>query len=140
MSAVSLALTGCRQGERVMESTRPATNVNTREMQKEVQAAARDYAAVSRNLFVAALNRRLAEFDQQISDLGKRVETLKPAARIERGRMLDALMEQRLRLGRKFEELRRAGAESGNEARASLKSAMSELEGKCEELRARFDE
>ena len=140
VSAVSLALAGCRPGERATESTRPATNVNAREMQKEVQAAARDYAAVSKNLFVAAMNRRLAEFDQKISDLGKRVEMLKPAARIQRSRMLDALMEQRVRLGRKFEELRRSGSESGNEVRASLKSAMTELEGTCEELRAKFDE
>ena len=137
---VAIASVGCRPDVRSPESTRLATNVNAREMQKEVQAAARDYAAVSKDLFVAALSRRLAEFDQKIGDLGKHVELLKTDSRIECSRMLDALMEQRVRLGRKFEELRRSGAESGNEVRAGLRSAMAELERSCEELRGRYME
>ena len=139
--AVVIALTDCSRRRPSDAELRDQTNASTAEVKTEIREAAeatRSYAAGNTDQFVTAMNRKLAEYDQKIGDLGRKIETLNDEAKAEESKALDSLREQREQLGQRLHNARKSGKEIGQEVKAGFESALAELEKSYENIKSKF--
>ena len=80
---------------------------------REAVDASKAYAAQGQEQFVESMSRKLRDADQQMNELGKRIETLDAGAKAEANKVMESWREARVRLGQKFNELKMSGQEIG---------------------------
>lgn len=139
--AVSVGLLGCDKSNEA-SLDRPATNVTAREVKQEVReaiAAGKEYLSSNKDQFVASAEVKLKQLDAKIAELGARAQTLQADAKAETTKAIDALSEQRAKLGDKLEAVKQASQETWQDVKAGFESALSEVEKAYDNLKAKFN-
>ena len=140
--AVSLGFLGCEKPNEANLDALSATNITAREVKQEVRealAATRDYVSANKDQFVASMEEKLKQLDEKIAELGAKAQTLQADAKTEGTKAVDALKEQRVKLGEKLEEVKKASQETWQGVKAGFDTAMTELEKAYENLKAKFN-
>jgi hypothetical protein len=139
--AVSIGLLGCEKSNEANLDA-PPTNVTAREVKQEVRealTATKDYLSANKDQFIASTEVKLKQFDAKIAELGVKVQTLQADAKDEGAKAVDALKEQRSKLGEKLEDVKKSSQETWQDAKAGFDTAMNELEKAYENLKAKFN-
>jgi CHASE3 domain sensor protein len=142
---------GCSRSDQAQNSDDSATTPSvTREVQqaykdvteatKEAATATKNYVAANKDEFVASMDKKLKELDARIDDLSDKTASFKDAAKTQMDLALTSLREQRAAVGAKFEEVKKAGAETWNDTKAGFDTAMSELEKAYENVKAKLSQ
>jgi len=143
--AVSAGLLGCEKSNEAnlgALDAPPATNVTASEVKQEVHealTATKAYLSANKDQFVASAEVKLRQLDAKIAELGAKAQTLQADAKAESAKAVDALKEQRAKLGEKLEEVKKASQETWQDVKAGFDTAMSELEKTYENLKAKFN-
>ncbi len=139
--AVSIGLLGCEKANEANLDAPPATNITARELKQEardVVVATKDYLTSNKDQFVASAEVKLKQLDARIAELGAKAETLQADAKAEGTKAVDALKEQRAKLGVKLDEVKKASQETWQDVKAGFDTAMNELEKAYDNLKAKF--
>jgi len=141
--AAAVGLTGCADQAQSDSIPPPLTNVSAREVRRETREAvdaARQFAAENREKFLASTEAKLKECGQKIADLDAKLGTLayEYDAKAEGTKALDALREKRTQLGQQLEKLRQCSEEAWQDAKASVESAVAEVDKAYENAKSRF--
>jgi ribosome-associated translation inhibitor RaiA len=142
LAVVSVGSLGCEKSNEANLDALSATNVTAREVKQEVRealTATRDYVSANKDQFVAATEEKLKQLDSKIAELGVKAQSLQADAKVEGTRAVDALKEQRVKLGEKLEEVKKASQETWQDVKAGFDTAMNELEKTYENLKAKFN-
>ena len=140
--AVSIGLLGCEKSNEANLDAPPATNITARELKQEVRdvvVATKYYLSTSKDQFVVSAEVKLKQLDAKIAELGVKAEMLQADAKAEGMKAVDALKEQRAKLGVKLEEVKKASQETWQEVKAGFDTAMSEVEKAYDNLKAKFN-
>ena len=138
--AAVVLLVGCGPSEPPQPTTDSAPS--TTELKQEVKEAAtatKEYLAGSKDEFVATMNQKLAECDARIAELAAKSEGYKDDAKIQADQALASLREQRGKLNEKLEAFKQASADTWQDMKAGLATAMDELEKAYENAKAKFN-
>jgi DNA repair exonuclease SbcCD ATPase subunit len=147
---VSLALLGCDKPQTEAERAKPETdlgsatitNISAQAVKQEIReavTATKQYAGESKEQFLASAEVRLQLLDAKINELRARTETLQADAKAEGAKAVDALKEQRAKLGEKFDEMKKASQDAWGDAKGGFETALSEIEKAYDNLKARFN-
>jgi len=138
--AATVLLVGCGPSEPPQPTT--DTSVSTTELKKEVKDAAvatKNYLAGSKDEFIATMNQKLAECDARIAELAAKSEGYKDDAKVRADQALASLKDQRGKLNEKLEAFKQASANTWQDMKAGLATAMDELEKAYENAKAKFN-
>ena len=114
--AAALALAGCGGKKRIRPEANGAPTSGPPKLKTEFRGAvdaSKAYAAQGQERFVESMSRKLRDADQQMSELGKRIETLDAGAKAEANKIMESWREARGRLGQKFDQFKKSGQEIG---------------------------
>lgn len=123
-----------------------ATNAQPTTPQKvgaEYQEALKEtgkLADQTKDQFVAAMNAKLQELDQQVDQLASRAETLKDDARKKADEALAALKEQREKVTQQFNDLKAASKDAWADTKQGFTAALAELEKAFQAAQKNFTE
>lgn len=85
------------------------------------------------------MNQKLAECDTRIAELAAKSEGYKDDAKIQADQTLASLKEQRGKLNENLEAFKQASADTWQDMKAGLTTAMDELEKAYENAKAKFN-
>ena len=138
--AAAVLLVGCGPSEPPQPTTEsPPSATAVKEKVKEAATATKDYLAGSKDEFVATMNQKLAECDARIAELTAKSAGYKDDAKVQADQALASLKEQRGKLNEKFEAFKQASADTWQDMKAGLATAMEELEKAYESAKAKFN-
>ncbi len=127
----AVILSGCSQPAGPEAAQPAATNETAADVrQKAAQAvtAARDYTGEEKDRVVAATSAKLARWNDELTKLGHKADTLSGHARDEANQVLDSMRQDQAAAARKLEALRQSGRDAWQKAKAGVDSAMATLE------------
>jgi predicted nucleic acid-binding Zn-ribbon protein len=139
-AAVSTAFLGC-DTKPPGDPNVPATNASGRDLRQEMRErtdATKASVAEGKDQFVAAVQTKLNQLDQQIAELGAKLGTLSEQAKPEGEKALVTLKEQRAQLGQKFDALKESSQAAWKDVKAGFESAYAELEKAYQNAKAKF--
>jgi len=120
-------------------STPKSTNASVGQKLNDAVVTARESLGQSKEQFVAAAETRLQQLDTKLDALRAKVSTLNADAKAEGEKAVEALKEQRAKLGTKLDEAKQASQESWREVKAGFDAAWQEIEKGYENLKAKFN-
>lgn len=141
VAVVALLIAGCEPRTEQEGRYEAPPEIKTEEVEREVgQAvdATKRYAAENKDEFVAAMDRKLEQLDDEIDRLGEKAENLAGEAKVEAKQALDNLRVQRAKLDKSLQELKDSSRETWSDVKSGFESAMNELEKSYENLKTRF--
>ena len=131
MFALLVGFVSCSRNEQTENERKLDPPVTAREIQEKYQDAAtatKDYVIENKDEFVAAMDKKLNELDAKIGELAQKSPSYKDDAKARADQALTALREQRTAVNARFEEVKKATAQSWNEVKAGFDSAMAEFD------------
>jgi CHASE3 domain sensor protein len=140
--AVLTLLLGCNSGDQKSNETKsdtPVTAGEVKQQYKEAATATKQYVTGNKDEFISAMEKKLKEIDDKISELAKKSESFKDDARVQADKTLAALREERSTVNTKFEEMKKASAEAWENVKETFASAMAGLEKAYENAKSKFD-
>ena len=142
--ALLVPLVGCDRpdgNDTTVPTVPPTTNAAARELGREVREAVDTSKAAlieGKDQLLASTDAKLKELDQEIADLGSKVDALKDEVKVESNKALETLREKRTQLGQRFEELKTANQETWSAVKARFESAWAEFQKSYEDAKAKF--
>lgn len=137
--AATVLLAGCGPSEPPQPATETNSTTGLKKEVKEAAVATKEYLAGSKDEFIATMNEKLAACDARIAELAAKSEGYKDDAKVQADQALAALKEQRGKLNEKLEAFKQAGADTWQDMKAGLATAMNELEKAYENAKAKFN-
>lgn len=145
------AVAGCGRSDQAQNEGNPgSTSAVTREVQqaykdmteatKQAATATKNYVVQSKDEFVAATDKKLKELDAKINELSDKSAAYKDEAKVQADQALSSLREQRAVVSAKFEDVKKASAETWNDVKAGFDTAVTELEKAYENVKAKISQ
>lgn len=137
--AATVLLAGCGPSEPTQPATETPSPTGLKKEVKEAAVATKEYLAGSKDAFLATMNEKLAACDARIAELTAKSEGYKDDAKVQADQTLAALKEKRGKLNEKLEAFKQASADTWQDLKAGLATAMEELEKAYENAKAKFN-
>lgn len=131
LAAVAVAVVSCdsaNKSDNDPASTPKTTNASARQELKEAVVAARESLGESKDQFLAEAEMKLKQFDVKLTELSVKASVLATDAKSESTQAVEALKNQRAKLGSKLEEVRQAGQENWRQMKAGFEAAWQDIE------------
>jgi len=135
---LSVVLPGCGHDSQDASSN-PADGDGIKQKFSDAVNSTKDYAAQSKDEFLATMSKKMKDLDGKIDDLTKKSAGYKDDAKAQADKALAELRQQRDVLGRKFDDLKKSGQDTWDKARAGMASAWSEVEKAYNNAKAKFN-
>ncbi|HKI69645.1 MAG TPA: hypothetical protein VKA67_08655 [Verrucomicrobiae bacterium] len=145
ISAAIVLVAGCSKNQSqptASPEAPPSTNTEgsrgTVERAKEVASATAEVVVQTKNQTVATAEKEMQAIDAKINALAQKSQSYTNAAKTEAEAALAQLRQQRDTAARKLEELKAAGQDNWQDAKAGINSALEQLEQTYDTLKAKF--
>jgi DNA repair exonuclease SbcCD ATPase subunit len=115
------------------------TNASIGQDLKGAVVTARESLGETKEQFVASAEKKMQQFDSKLTALQAKVSTMAADAKAEGDKAVEALKEQRAKLGSKLDEAKQASQETWREVKAGFEAGWQEIEKGYESLKSKVN-